>query len=44
MMISMLVIMLVDEAGMALNIGHESHLAGAVMGVVLALVWPQNKR
>ncbi|MGK0249282.1 MAG: GlpG protein [Oleispira sp.] len=44
MMISMLVIMLVDEAGMALNIGHESHLAGAIMGVVLALVWPQNKR
>jgi membrane associated rhomboid family serine protease len=44
MMISMLVIMLVDEAGMALNIGHESHLAGAVVGVILALVWPQNKR
>ena len=44
MMISMLVIMLVDEAGMALNIGHESHLAGAVIGVLLALVWPRNKQ
>jgi GlpG protein len=44
MMISMLVIMLVDKAGMTLNIGHESHLAGAVIGVVLALVWPRNKR
>jgi GlpG protein len=44
MMISMLVIMLVDKAVMTLNIGHESHLAGAVIGVVLALIWPRNKR
>jgi membrane associated rhomboid family serine protease len=44
MMISMLVMMLVDGAGMELKIGHESHLAGAVIGVILALAWPQNKR
>jgi GlpG protein len=44
MMITMLVIMLVDGAGMALNIGHESHLAGAVIGVILGLILPRNKR
>ena len=44
MMVSMLVILLVDGTGIALNIGHESHLAGAIMGVLLALLWPQKKR
>jgi GlpG protein len=44
MMVSMLVMLLVDGTGIALNIGHESHLAGAIMGVLLALLWPQKKR
>lgn len=44
MMISMLVMILVDSAGMEMNIGHESHLAGAVIGVLLALLWPRNTR
>lgn len=44
MMISMLAIMLIDGAGMEMNIGHESHLAGAIMGVILALLWPRHKR
>ena len=39
----MLVMMLVDEAGLEMRIGHESHLAGAVIGVMLALLWPRNK-
>lgn len=43
MMVSMLVMMLVDGAGMEMKIGHESHLAGAVLGVILALLWPRNK-
>lgn len=43
MMVSMLVMMLVDGAGIEMKIGHESHLAGAVLGVILALLWPRNK-
>ncbi|MFT4765688.1 MAG: GlpG protein [Oleispira sp.] len=44
MIVTMVIMMMVDGAGMSLNIGHESHLAGAVIGVLLALIWPQNKR
>jgi GlpG protein len=42
MIVSMVVIMLVDSMGMDLNIGHESHLAGAVLGVLFALVLPKK--
>lgn len=44
MLVSMLVMILIDSAGMEMKIGHESHLAGAVLGVILALLWPRNKR
>lgn len=43
MMVSMLIMMLIDGGGMEMNIGHESHLAGAIIGVLLALLWPKNK-
>lgn len=42
MMVSMLILMLVDGAGMNLNIGHESHLAGAMIGVLLAFLGPRT--
>lgn len=42
MIVSMAVIMLVDNIVMDLNIGHESHLAGAILGVLLALVLPKK--
>lgn len=44
MMISMVVIMMVDGLGASLNIGHESHLSGAIVGVILAFLWPVNKQ
>lgn len=44
MIASMVVIMLVDGAGMDLNIGHESHLAGAVLGVLLGFILPKKNR
>ncbi len=44
MIVMMVIMMMVDGAGVSLNIGHESDLAGAVIGVLLALIWPQNKR
>lgn len=43
MMVSMVVIMFIDGAGAGLNIGHESHLSGAIVGVLLAFAWPVNK-
>lgn len=42
MMVSMLILMLVDGVGMNLNIGHESHLAGAMIGVLLAFLGPRT--
>jgi GlpG protein len=42
-MVSMLIMMLIDGGGMEMNIGHESNLAGAIIGVLLALLWPKNK-
>lgn len=44
MIITMVVMMLVDGAGMEMRIGHESHLAGAVIGVVLGAVIPKLGR
>ena len=44
MMVSMVVIMFIDGAGAQLNIGHESHLSGAIVGVVLAFIWPVSKK
>jgi GlpG protein len=41
MMLSMLVMILIDSAGADLRIGHESHLAGAIIGVLLAFLWPK---
>jgi GlpG protein len=43
MMVSMVVIIMFDSAFGGLNIGHESHIAGALMGVVIAIVWPINQ-
>lgn len=43
MIVSMLIMMFVDSAGMNLNIGHESHLAGAVIGVLLAFLLPKTQ-
>ena len=43
MMVSMVVIMMFDGAFGGLNIGHESHIAGALFGVVIAIAWPINK-
>ncbi len=43
MIVSMLVMMMVDGSVTELKIGHESHLAGAIIGVLLALCWPMNK-
>lgn len=42
MIFFMLMTMLVDGVGMDLKIGHESHLAGAIIGVVLAFLWPRK--
>lgn len=44
MMLSMVVIMFIDGVGAQLNIGHESHLSGAIVGVALAFIWPANKK
>lgn len=44
MIITMLVMMLVDGAGMDLRIGHESHLAGAVIGVLLGFILPKMRQ
>ncbi len=43
MIVSMVIMMLVDGAGMELKIGHESHLAGAIIGVLFAFLWPRKK-
>jgi GlpG protein len=42
MMVSMVVIIMFDSAFGGLNIGHESHIAGALLGVVMAIAWPIN--
>jgi GlpG protein len=42
MMVSMVVIIMFDSAFGGLNIGHESHIAGALLGVIMAIVWPIN--
>lgn len=44
MIVSMVVIMMVDGAVMDFNIGHESHLAGAVLGVVLGFIFPSKNK
>ena len=44
MIITMVVMMLVDGAVMEMRIGHESHLAGAIIGVVLGLLLPKFGR
>ena len=38
-----LVVMLLLEPATNTNIGHESHLAGALSGLILAVVWPLKK-
>lgn len=43
MMIAMVVMIMFDGAFGGLNIGHESHIAGALLGVVIAIVWPINR-
>jgi GlpG protein len=43
MMVSMVVIIMFDSAFGGLNIGHESHIAGALLGVIMAITWPINK-
>lgn len=40
MMVSMVVIIMFDSAFGGLNIGHESHIAGALLGVLTAIMWP----
>lgn len=40
MLVSMVVMIMLDSAFGGLNIGHESHVAGALLGVVMAMVWP----
>ena len=37
------ILMMFDGAFGGLNIGHESHIAGALLGVVMAIAWPINK-
>jgi len=43
MMIAMVVMIMFDGAFGGLNIGHESHIAGALLGVVIDIVWPINR-
>lgn len=43
MMISMVLMMFVDGTVTELKIGHESDLSGAILGVLLAAIWPQIK-
>lgn len=43
MMVTMVVIIMFDSAFGGLNIGHESHIAGALLGVLMAIAWPINK-
>jgi len=38
-----LVVMLLLEPATNTNIGHESHLAGALSGLILAVIWPLKK-
>lgn len=44
MIASMVLIMMVDGAGMDLNIGHESHLSGAILGVLFGFIFPKKKQ
>lgn len=43
MIAAMVIIMLVDGVMMDFNIGHESHLAGAILGVILGVLLPRNQ-
>ena len=38
-----LVVMLLLEPAIGSNIGHESHLTGAIAGLLFALIWPLQK-
>lgn len=44
MIVTMVMMMLVDSAGLELKIGHESHLAGAVLGVVFGYLLPRSSK
>jgi len=43
MMISMVLMMFADGTITEMKIGHESHLSGAVIGLLMAVLWPKNK-
>lgn len=43
MMVTMVIIIMFDSAFGGLNIGHESHIAGALLGVAIAVLWPINR-
>lgn len=42
MMVAMVIMIMFDGVFGGLNIGHESHVAGAVFGALIAIVWPIN--
>ena len=42
MMVAMVIMILFDGVFGGLNIGHESHVAGALFGALIAILWPIN--
>lgn len=42
MMVTLLIMLMIEPAAET-NIGHESHLAGALTGLVMAMLWPLKK-
>jgi GlpG protein len=43
MIASMVIMIILDSAGMNMKIGHESHLSGAVIGMILGFLLPKNQ-
>lgn len=42
MMVAMVFMIVLDGVWGEMNIGHESHIAGALLGVMIAMLWPIN--
>lgn len=42
MMVAMVFMIVLDGVWGEMNIGHESHIAGALLGVIIAMLWPIN--